>query len=283
MDDFGARYFTSQFGRFMTPDWSASPVLVPYADLGNPQTFNLYSYVANNPINSVDPEGHFRLDFGSHSPHYYDPDDGVLYGEAQDAAAFGAWAEAAQSTETQQQATEQQRVSQSQAVQKPPGVLNVDVLSGANVNPANGLPVVENAASFTVSVKPNASFPSGDITLTASIHFDPERRGGSQGEIGLAASEQNSATAKIGSDTVKGGQSQGVYVRVTPWSATGNFDSHNGNKGQGHLEFKATDSKGNVLATGTLKVWIENHKVDPRARDSFSANPFPTKYTFAAP
>lgn len=78
LDDFGARYFTSQFGRFMTPDWSASPVLVPYADLGNPQTFNLYSYVANNPINGIDPDGHFRLDPPG-SFIYHDPDLGCLY------------------------------------------------------------------------------------------------------------------------------------------------------------------------------------------------------------
>jgi RHS repeat-associated protein len=83
LDNFGARYFTSQFGRFMTPDWSASPVLVPYADLGNPQTFNSYSYVANNPLNGVDPEGHFRLDpHGSFRSHYHDPDtDDPMYGE----------------------------------------------------------------------------------------------------------------------------------------------------------------------------------------------------------
>jgi hypothetical protein len=65
----------------MTPDWSASPVLVPYADLGNPQTFNLYAYVANNPLNGVDPEGHFRLDPGTEN--YNDPDTGApLYGKA---------------------------------------------------------------------------------------------------------------------------------------------------------------------------------------------------------
>jgi RHS repeat-associated protein len=81
LDDFGARYFTSQYGRFMTPDWSASPVLVPYGDLGNPQTFNLYSYVANNPINGVDPEGHFRLDPGTEN--YNDTDTGdPMYGKA---------------------------------------------------------------------------------------------------------------------------------------------------------------------------------------------------------
>lgn len=65
----------------MTPDWSGSPVLVPYADLGNPQTFNLYSYVANNPLNTVDPEGHFRLNPPGSFVPYHDPDTGGLYGE----------------------------------------------------------------------------------------------------------------------------------------------------------------------------------------------------------
>jgi RHS repeat-associated protein len=58
LDDFGARYYSSQFGRFESADWSASPSAVPYADLGNPQTLNLYAYVKNNPLNLTDPAGH---------------------------------------------------------------------------------------------------------------------------------------------------------------------------------------------------------------------------------
>jgi RHS repeat-associated protein len=59
LDYFGARYYSYRMGRFATPDWSAAPVPVPYADLGNPQSLNLYSYVQNNPITGVDPDGHF--------------------------------------------------------------------------------------------------------------------------------------------------------------------------------------------------------------------------------
>ncbi len=55
LDDFEARYYSSQFGRFHSADWSAIPV--PYADLGNPQTLNLYAYVKNNPLNPTDPTG----------------------------------------------------------------------------------------------------------------------------------------------------------------------------------------------------------------------------------
>jgi RHS repeat-associated protein len=57
-DYFGARYYASSMGRFMSPDWSAKVMPVPYANLGDPQSLNLYSYVLNNPLIKVDPTGH---------------------------------------------------------------------------------------------------------------------------------------------------------------------------------------------------------------------------------
>ena len=45
-------------GRWLSPDWKAKPEPVPYASLDNPQTFNLYSYVGNNPLSKADPDGH---------------------------------------------------------------------------------------------------------------------------------------------------------------------------------------------------------------------------------
>lgn len=58
LDEFGARYYASPLGRFMTPDWAAKPTAVPYAHYGNPQSLNLYSYVNNNPTTTADPDGH---------------------------------------------------------------------------------------------------------------------------------------------------------------------------------------------------------------------------------
>ncbi len=58
LDYFGARYFGSSMGRFLSPDWSDDPEPVPYADLSNPQTLNLYQYVGNNPLSFTDPLGH---------------------------------------------------------------------------------------------------------------------------------------------------------------------------------------------------------------------------------
>jgi RHS repeat-associated protein len=64
-DYFGARYYSSNTGRFISPDWSAKLAAVPYAKLGNPQTLNLYSYVGNNPLSAVDPDGHDKTPGGT--------------------------------------------------------------------------------------------------------------------------------------------------------------------------------------------------------------------------
>ena len=57
-DYFGARYYSSSMGRFLSPDWSAKMMPVPYARMDNPQTLNLYAYLRNNPLAGVDADGH---------------------------------------------------------------------------------------------------------------------------------------------------------------------------------------------------------------------------------
>jgi RHS repeat-associated protein len=52
LDNFGARYMSSQYGRFMTPDPSNLSV-----DFWLPQTWNRYSYALNNPLTVVDRNG----------------------------------------------------------------------------------------------------------------------------------------------------------------------------------------------------------------------------------
>ena len=47
LDEFGARYYASPLGRFMTPDWATKPTDVPYANFGNPQSLNLYRRVGH--------------------------------------------------------------------------------------------------------------------------------------------------------------------------------------------------------------------------------------------
>src|SRR5579875_140799 len=53
LDYFGARYYTSSMGRFMSPD----PSGLAFANPANPQSSNLYSYALNNPLINIDPTG----------------------------------------------------------------------------------------------------------------------------------------------------------------------------------------------------------------------------------
>jgi RHS repeat-associated protein len=48
---YGARYYDPELGRFIQAD-----TIIP--DLGNPQSYNRYAYVLNNPLKYVDPDGH---------------------------------------------------------------------------------------------------------------------------------------------------------------------------------------------------------------------------------
>jgi RHS repeat-associated protein len=61
-DYFGARYYASSMGRWLSPDWSVKAEPVPYGKLLDPQSLNLYSYVENNPLRSPDPDGHVGID-----------------------------------------------------------------------------------------------------------------------------------------------------------------------------------------------------------------------------
>jgi RHS repeat-associated protein len=96
-DYFGARYYSSAMGRFMSPDWSPFPMPVPFALRENPQTLNLYNYVLNNPLKSVDRYGHYHCDpdTSKSTPNgievtagacYFDPGDfhNVTVAKAQD-------------------------------------------------------------------------------------------------------------------------------------------------------------------------------------------------------
>lgn len=58
LDYFGARYYSNGLGRFISADWSSTPIPVPYADFGDPQSLNLYTYVRNLPTTRIDADGH---------------------------------------------------------------------------------------------------------------------------------------------------------------------------------------------------------------------------------
>jgi RHS repeat-associated protein len=107
-DDFGARYYSNRFGRWLSADWSSVPVAVPYANLANPQTLNLYSMVADDPESFADLDGHF-LSHGMNTCHV---------GSEGGSTGCTPWEteqiEAAAAAAAQEQAAQQQQQSQTQ-------------------------------------------------------------------------------------------------------------------------------------------------------------------------
>jgi RHS repeat-associated protein len=59
-DYFGARYYQSQTGRFTSPD----PLMTLEENLFDPQRWNRYSYVRNNPLRYTDPDGRTLVKLG---------------------------------------------------------------------------------------------------------------------------------------------------------------------------------------------------------------------------
>jgi RHS repeat-associated protein len=186
LDDFVARYDSSNLGRFMTPDWAEKPTAVPYAHFGNPQSLNLYSYVQNNPTTFGDPDGHGDCPDGSSG--------------------------SCQQNKQQQWAAEQQASAQAAAAQNQKTVtVTVDQVKAANpyghavikVDGGQKVGLVPNsdkaaaAAAAKEAVAAAAGFPSPTpvpghveplapnrkIEDTAVLHVTPDQAKAMQGTI----------------------------------------------------------------------------------------------------
>ncbi|KKP36690.1 MAG: hypothetical protein UR28_C0039G0001, partial [Candidatus Peregrinibacteria bacterium GW2011_GWF2_33_10] len=68
---YGARYYNSQIGRFISID----PIQVTKERLVNPQGLNLYAYVNNNPLRYIDPTGKSLIDWLCPPAYSPAPDD----------------------------------------------------------------------------------------------------------------------------------------------------------------------------------------------------------------
>jgi RHS repeat-associated protein len=102
-DDFGARSYASAYGRFLSADWSSTPSPVPYANLTNPQTLNLYAMVSDNPESFADLDGHENYTQSNAAPGACTDSGTTACAAQQQAAAQSAAAAQNQSSQDQNQ------------------------------------------------------------------------------------------------------------------------------------------------------------------------------------
>jgi RHS repeat-associated protein len=208
-DDFGARYYSNRFGRWLSADWSAVPVPVPYANLTNPQTLNLYSMVADDPESFADLDGHECVTLppvqntcatNNNTP----PIQGE--GTTEGSNRTGTGESSSAETQVQAQAAAQANATQ-QAQQQSPAQMSslqflgqelkgvYDVTAGPIVNAVeHPIQTVKNAASDLVEgVNDVAKDPKGTLTTAASeakdqaVAFGKEVASGNPRAIGQAA------------------------------------------------------------------------------------------------
>ncbi len=225
LDYFGARYYANVIGRFMSPDWAAKPTSVPYAEFGDPQSLNLYSYVRNSPIVRVDADGHsyaswngFNADKGGEQGHT-ELDSQADFEYAHEEAGI-AWAEAARAAD---KAAQQQQVdAANQYVQA--GVDNAknasqefsqQKLSDTCVAFLNqlgaGAPIPFNAASLQAQAAASASFVF-DGASSPSTLFSV----GASGSGTVGTSFQNNSGTNAMSPPV----GNAVFVRSAAFAST---------------------------------------------------------------
>lgn len=143
LDNFGARYNSSTLGRFVSPDEASfsSPL--------NPQTWNLYAYVNNNPLSLTDPTGHAPL----RNPTYPQCEGACPYQHGSDLDPFDALLNARDGSDmpqvsefdsdtAQRLADEQTRTTDTSNEVQQAAETASDPLGGPNTDPAqNTVPV----------------------------------------------------------------------------------------------------------------------------------------------
>jgi RHS repeat-associated protein len=171
LDAFGARFYSSTYGRWMSPDWSAAPEPVPYANLSNPQTLNLYALVQDNPETFADLDGHEvlaganqdnndtnSLDACSGAWNY--PCDGINPGVGETQAAQAAAVQQGEQQQNQQnQNSNTPPPSNPDGTPKPPPV---PPPPGEDGKPNEWVPVDGTGGDRTEKWKPRDSVPSAD-------------------------------------------------------------------------------------------------------------------------
>jgi RHS repeat-associated protein len=212
-DYFGARYYASSMGRFMSPDWSAKVEPVPYSKLDDPQSLNLYAYVRNNPLGGVDADGHAPMSWGGFES----------CGSEYAAVGCGAGSQTAADMAQNSAFNAQQAAQQQNAVQTA-GQKAASGPYGSNVISVSG-----NTTTLPLYNGPNSS---AEIIGTQVVTDNLNSNG--SGTIKIVNTNQSIEGSPTETITMrlKNGLTQGIFVRSSDGSvnmdSSTSFNSHTG-------------------------------------------------------
>lgn len=240
-DDFGARYYSNRFGRWLSADWSSVPVAIPYANLTNPQTLNLYSMVADDPESFADLDGHCGQVVlpGAPPAACTNPPNNTppATGEGSGNPGTGESSSAETADQAQQQATQN-------------GSLTV---TQTDTNPGTGLGnSVESGVTMKFSLETNEKLSEGPATLSATLLDDKGKpvKGDKDADLGPSVKgDVELVQVKVLNKTTEHTK---VNVELKPVSPTQDFGISNRS---GRLQFQITDAKGKTF-TGETKVSV---------------------------
>ena len=240
-DDFGARYYTWRFGRWLSADWSSVPVAVPYANLSNPQTLNLYAMVADDPESFADLDGHC----GEGGPEAGTAGGGSL--DTRTTSSNGTNTPPTQGEPQQPPTTPTESAATKANSTAGDNELGATVTAvTGHTAPGTSTPYVESGVTFEVLITTTLPLASGPASVTAGL-VDP--RGNTHGEkLSVSAKpEDHVASHREGGAQLGPPGANLVRVSVTPVDGRNNF----GVSGQTQMRFQITDSQGR---SGTVKL-----------------------------
>ena len=239
LDYFGARYYASSMGRWMSPD----PSRLYYADPENPQSLNLYSYILNNPLKNVDPNGLY-CSYGSTDVDVADDSQYDMHSSQSECTAkdengnSGQWivdpssnvsvnADDSGSMETTNVGFNGTlQVSTDYSVWTAPGeeacidknMASVQQVSGMNISPANVINV------FTRNGATNVDFevPGGNPQSLSANRYSPSATSSINGSNSLHVP----AIGNVGGDPTEYGVYNGTFKFTTHFDTAQSGPSH---------------------------------------------------------
>lgn len=212
LDYFGARYYSENDARFMSPDWSAKVEPVPYAKLDNPQSLNLYDYMLDSPLDGVDQDGHFTC--GGGNAGSLGCRVRAAWNEMHQVSA-SAWARSGFNVAQQQVANGTTSIQTVSATSAAPAMLLGGIV-GEGIDPAGG-GVAGALLGSTIGVGGSVSYvPSTDSWFAGpTVTFSPvllSGTGASASDV-IVPSGQNP-------NSIANGQSYSVTLQPTPLTGT---------------------------------------------------------------